>query len=318
MNRRPDREAFDLATERLTSWTRQASEAWGTAPIRLTHRLGESGLFTDEMLARIIDSYPVEHYSLISMGAFGRERRWRLGRIEGMTGRELIDAIRENQLWLNLRSIDRVDARFGALFARFLRELADDVPGLAPYPGKMGVLISGPDTRVDYHADLPGQSLWQIRGEKTVYVYPPTTPYISAEQLQDITYDGIEKIAYEPGLDAGATVLPLKPGEMLHWQLNAPHRVVNGPMLNVSVTTEFLTPKIKRLNQMNLANAILRRKLGIKAEARPVAGLGYLAKAILQAGYVKAGLRDMDLKKTSQPSFTLGRDGSGRVVMTDL
>lgn len=318
MNHQPNREAFDLASGRLTAWTEQATRSWGTAPIRLQHRLTETGLFTDDSLAVIIDSYPVESYSLISMGAFGRERRWRLGRIEGMNGREIIETIRDNQLWLNLRSIDQVDARFGKLFASFLRELGEDVPGLAPYPGKMGVLISGPNTRVDYHADLPGQSLWQIRGEKTVYVYPPTPPYISPEQLQDITYDGVEKIAYEAGFDAGATVLPLKTGEMLHWQLNAPHRVDNGPMMNVSVTTEYLTHEIKRLNQMNLANAILRRKLGVNDNARQLAGLGYLAKVLLQAGYVKAGLRDKELKRTSQPSFTLCKDSTGRVVMTDL
>ncbi|MEO6013978.1 MAG: hypothetical protein ABIQ30_10400 [Devosia sp.] len=318
MNHQPNREAFDLAVRRLTGWTDQATKDWGVSPIRLDHRLAETGLFTDDSLAAIIDTYPVESYSLISMGAFGRERRWRLGRIEGMNGREIIEAIRENQLWLNLRSIDKVDTRFGELFANFLRELGEDVTGLAPYPGKMGVLISGPNTRVDYHADLPGQSLWQIRGEKSVYVYPPTAPYISAEQLQDITYDGVEKIAYEPGYDAGATVLPLKSGEMLHWQLNAPHRVDNGPMMNVSVTTEYLTPEIKRLNQMNLANAILRRKLGLNAKSRPVAGLGYIVKAALQAAYVKAGLRDKELKRTSQASFILSKDSNGRVVMTDL
>lgn len=318
MTAQPDRRDFAQIAGRLTNWSEQASKDWGTSPIRLSHHLADTGLFTDESLADIIDRYPVESYSLISMGAFGRERRWRLGRIENMSGREIVETIRENQLWLNLRSIDKADARFSQLFASFLKELGENVPGLAPYPGKMGVLISGPNTKVDYHADLPGQSLWQIRGEKTVYVYPPTTPYISAEQLQDITYDGVEKISYDAGYDAGAAVLPLKAGEMLHWQLNAPHRVENGPMMNVSVTTEYLTPEIKRLNQMNLANAILRRKLKVRTTARPLSGPVYLAKAALQAGYVKAGLRDKELKRTSRPSFSLSKDTTGRVVMTDL
>jgi hypothetical protein len=318
MNAVPDRRDFAQTAGRLTTWTAQASKDWGKAPIRLNHQLAETGLFSEEALAEIIDRYPVESYSLISMGAFGRERRWRLGRIEGMSGREIIETIRENQLWLNLRSIDKADARFGQLFASFLKELGQDVPGLEPYAGKMGVLISGPNTKVDYHADLPGQSLWQIRGKKTVYVYPPTTPYISAEQLQDITYDGVEKIPFDPGFDKGAAILPLEAGEMLHWQLNAPHRVENGPMMNVSVTTEYLTPEIKRLNQMNLANAILRRKLGLRITARPTVGPVYAAKAALQAGYVKAGLRDKELKRTSQPSFSLSKGSNGQVVMTDL
>ncbi|MCB1474719.1 MAG: hypothetical protein H6883_03780 [Rhodobiaceae bacterium] len=309
---------FSAVHGRLTDWTPQASRDWGRAPIRLQHRLAETGLFTDEALAEIIDRYPVESYSLISMGAFGSERRWRIGRVDGLSGREIIDAIRENQLWLNLRSIDQVDPRFASLFATFLKELGEDVGGLDAFPGKMGVLISGPRTKVDYHADLPGQSLWQIRGEKTVYVYPPEAPYISDEQLQDITYDGVEKLDYEKAFDEGAAVLPLKPGEMLHWQLNAPHRVENGDMMNVSVTTEYLTTPIKRLNHMNLANAILRHRFGITSRTRPTSGPVYFGKALLQAGFAKAGLLERRVARSHAQSFVLGRNARGGFAMTDI
>jgi len=318
MTVQPRREDFVAVPERICEWTEQASRDWGQAPIRLRHRLIETGLFTDESLADIIDRYPVDSYSLISMGAFGSERRWRIGRVDGMSGAELIEVIRDNPLWLNLRGIHRVDPRFGRIFDAFLAELGNDVPGLAPWGEKMGVLISGPSTRVDYHADLPGQSLWQIRGEKTVYLYPTTPPYLSERQLEDIAYDGIEKIAYEASFDSGATVLPLKPGEMLHWPLNAPHRVENGPMMNVSVTTEFVTPRIKRLNQMNIANAILRRRLKLRAAGRPVEGPRYWAKAALQAGFARAGLLDRDRARAQSYSFTLSKGPDGTVQMNDI
>ncbi|MGE0231113.1 MAG: hypothetical protein AB7O39_08680 [Flavobacteriaceae bacterium] len=309
---------FAVLPGRLTDWTETATRDWGRAPIRLGHRLAETGLFTDAALAEIIDRYPVESYSLISMGAFGSERKWRVGRVDGLNGGEIIEAIRENQLWLNLRSIDRVDPRFAALFETFLKELGEDVPGLDPFPGKMGVLISGPRTKVDYHADLPGQSLWQIRGEKTVYVYPPEAPYLSEEQLQDITYDGVEKLAYDGDFDAGAAVLPLRPGEMLHWQLNAPHRVENGDMMNVSVTTEYLTTPIKRLNHMNLANAILRHRFGIRSGSRPTSGPVYYGKAALQAAFARAGLLRKRLASSHAQSFILGKGPKGGFVMTDI
>jgi len=310
------RDDFVGTPHRLTDWTPQATRDWGKAPIRLQHRLAETGLFTDESLAEIVDRYPVDSYSLISMGAFGRERKWRIGRVEGLRGAELIDIIRTNQLWLNLRGIQDVDPRFAKLFDAFIKELGEDVPGLAPWGAKMGVLISGPNTRVDYHADLPGQSLWQVRGEKSVYLYPTAAPFISAEQLQDIAYDGVEKIAYDPAFDKQAAVVELKPGEMLHWPLNAPHRVDNGSMMNVSVTTEYLTQEIKRLNQMNLANAILRRRLGLKISGRPTSGMGYKARAALQAGFSRAGL----LKKARvQPySFSLGKGPDGAARMNDI
>lgn len=305
-------------SSRLVTWTAEATGNWGVAPIRLKHRLIETGFFTDESLAEIIDRYPVESYSLISMGAFSRERRWRIGQVEGLSGAELIEVIRANPLWLNLRSIHKVDSRFASLFDTFLEELNKDVPGLGAYVSNMGVLISGPSTRVDYHADLPGQSLWQVRGEKTVYVYPSSPPYISEQQLEDIVLDRIEKIHYNPSYDDAATVIPLTPGEMLHWPLNAPHRVDNGPMLNVSMTTEYMTEQIKRLTQMNLANAILRRRLRMPARGRPTAGIRYQAKAALQAGFSRAGLLDKERTRGQAPSFTLSRGLDGAVKMDDI
>lgn len=319
MTVQPRREDFVAIPERITEWTEQAGRDWGQAPIRLQHRLLETGLFSDENLADIIDNYPVENYSLIAMGVKDGARKWHLGKVDGLRGADLIDFIRtRSSLWLNLRGIHQIDPRFGRIFDAFLKELGNDVPGLAPYGEKMGVLISGPGTKVDYHADLPGQSLWQIRGEKTVYLYPNAQPYISERQLEDIAYDGVEKIPHDPAFESGATVLPLKPGEMLHWPLNAPHRVENGPMMNISVTTEYLTQHIKRLNQMNVANAIMRRRLGLRASGRPVEGPGYWAKAVLQAGFLRAGLLEKNLSRGFAHSFTLSKGPDGVVQMTGL
>lgn len=304
--------------QRLTDWTPQATRDWGTAPIQLCHHLTETGLFTDESLADIVDSYPVESYSLVSMGSSGSDRRWRTGRLRGVSGADLIDVLRADQLWLNLRAIDKVDPRFAQLFGQFIGELNCDVPGLDATGAKMGLLISGPGTQVDYHADLPGQSLWQIRGEKTVYVYPSSAPYITEQQLQDIGYDGIEKISYTPDYDAAATVLPITSGDMLHWPLNGPHRVDNGPMLNVSVTTEYVTPHIKRLNQMNLANAILRRKMHVSAAGRPTSGLRYRAKAALQAGYARTGLLEKERTRVQSPSFSVVKEADGSIKINDI
>lgn len=314
----PPRENLKDAPDRLINWTAQAAASWGAAPIRLQHRMVETGFFTDESLAEIIDHYPVESYSLISMGAFSRERKWRIGRVEGLSGAELIEVVKGNPLWLNLRGIDKVDSRFAQLFETFIAELNGDVPGLGAFASSMGLLISGPSTHVDYHADLPGQSLWQIRGEKTVSVYPSTPPYISERQLEDIVYDRIEKLHYDPVYDNDATVLPLAPGEMLHWPLNAPHRVDNGPMLNVSVTTEYMTQQIKRLNQMNLANAILRRRLRMRASGRPTEGLRYKAKAALQGGFSRAGLLDKHRTRAQSLSFILSKGRDGAVKMDDI
>jgi len=75
---------------------------------------------------------------------------------------------------------------------------------------------------VFYHADVPGQSLWQVEGKKRVYVYPNEAPYLKPESLESIILgEQEEEIPYERSFDDGAEVYDLKPGEMVHWPLNA-------------------------------------------------------------------------------------------------
>ena len=93
----------------------------------------------------------------------------------------------------------------------------------------------------------PGQSLWQIRGTKRVYLYPPVAPFLTPEQIERIILSGVEvDMDYAPWYDEHAAVFDLKPGEMLHWPLNSPHRVDNHDCLNVSLTTEYWTDPIRR------------------------------------------------------------------------
>src|SRR5690606_14015079 len=122
--------------------------------------------------------------------------------------------------------------------------------------------ISSPKAEVYYHMDLPGQSLWQIHGKKRVYVYPAVPPFRRDEDLEQIALYQVEvDIPYDPAYDSHARVFELEGGEMLHWPLNAPHRVETLDCLNISMTTEYWTEPIRRAQMINLANGILRTKL---------------------------------------------------------
>jgi hypothetical protein len=46
------------------------------------------------------------------------------------------------------------------------------------------------------------------------------------------------------------------------WPQNMSHRVDNGPMMNVSVSMEFMTPRARARGNVLYANGVLRRKLG--------------------------------------------------------
>ena len=267
----------------FTSWTEQDGKLWGNQPVCVEHRLNRSPLFSMEGLADLIDRYPRQHYSLVQMGAPGQRKLWREGEIGDLSGKEVIESIAKGRMWLNLRNVLKVDKRFADVADAVFEEMAQRLPGFSTRHRSAGILISSPGAQVYYHADLPGQHLWQLIGRKRVYVYPNSPPFLTDRQLEDIALFEIEvDLPYEPWYDEHARVLDLEPGQMLSWPLNAPHRVENLDCLNVSMTVSFTNEEIHRLQNLNLANGLLRHRLGIAPKSRSISGPSYWSKAVLQ------------------------------------
>lgn len=297
----------------LTDWDSEAAARFGREPIRLRHNLDRHPLFAMEALAGLIEAYPRRHYSLVETGTPGGARLWREGDLGGLSGVAAIEAIRQGRMWLNLRNLSLVDARYAALLDQIIAELGAQLPGFAPQRRNCGLLISSPTAEVYYHADLPGQALLQIAGRKRVHVYPAEPPFVTAEDLEDIALFDLEVgLRYEPSYDLAAEVYDFLPGQMLHWPLNAPHRIENLGTLNISLTISYQTEEIRRLGVVNLANAILRHRFGLKPGSRAISGPAYWAKAVLQkamrnGGWVKAARahrRAMDFRLDAAHSAT--------------
>lgn len=300
----------------FTNWQSDSAEKWLNEPVRLEHRLNQHPLFSFEALAELINRYPREHYSLVEMGPQGSNRRmWREGDLGGLPGTQVIDAIRQGRMWLNLRNVSAVAAPYGELLKEIFGEISTRIPGYDTFDHTSGVLISSPNAQVYYHADLPGQSLWQIHGKKRVFVYPNTPPYLTPEQLETIALFEVEvDMRYESEFDKGAQVFEIGGGEMLHWPLNAPHRVENLDCLNVSMTVEYWTEEIRRRQMINMANGILRHKLGFNPRSLATEGAAFWAKAALQAGVKRSGLLKKARKARRPIEFKLDRQQLGRVV----
>ena len=134
--------------------------------------------------------------------------------------------------------------------------------------------------QVFYHLDTPLVSLWQVRGCKRVWVYPPTAPFVTDEQLERIVLrESAEQFAYDPAWDAHADVFDLTPGAMVTWRQNAPHRIENGDMLNVSLSFEFMTPRAMLRANAVYGGGVLRRRAGLRPRIRDGAMAANLAKA---------------------------------------
>jgi hypothetical protein len=217
------------------------------------------------------------------MGERGDHRFWREGDLAGLPGRQVLEAIANGRLWLNLRCIDKVDDRYAQLLDSIFRELNERMPGLGTVHHGAGLLVSSPNAEVYYHADLPGQALFQIAGRKRMFVYPASAPFITAQQLENIAYYGLElDLPYHAWYDEYAKIYDLQPGQMVYWPNNAPHRVENLDTVNISLTVNFMTDPIRRTQIVHLANGILRYQLGWTPRSGATSGISFLSKAVLQ------------------------------------
>jgi hypothetical protein len=299
----------------FTQWDDTHSLLWGQQPIRLAHGLHQSPLFSADKLAQLIENYPREKYGLVQTGAKDARRLWRQGEIGNLSGRQVIDAIAQGGLWLNLRDISSVDDAYRAMLDGMFGEIAARVPGFEAPKHQAGILISSPDAQVYYHVDLPGQGLIQIAGRKRVYVYPNTAPFIKPEHLEQIALFDVEvDIPYEPWYDAHARVFDLEPGQMLNWPLNAPHRVENLDSVNISMTVSYVNSDIRRADVVSIANGLLRHRFGRQPKSRSIRGPSFWGKAVMQKVLRDSGWVKRERKARRTIDFRLDANQPGKVV----
>lgn len=236
-------------------------------------------------------------------------RTWRRGSAEGLGGAEILDAVKAGRIWLNLRAVNDYDPDYAALSDEIFADI-EGATGQRTFRRDVGLLISSPDVQVFYHLDTPLVTLWQLRGQKTAWFYPPREPYMDPVQLERIvTKESAEQFAYDPAWDAGAERIALTPGRMVTWPQNAPHRIENGGMMNVSLSIEFMTaPAVMRANII-YANALLRR-LGLEPRIEAALGPTALVKLALARAWKAAhpGERGRDPLPVTF-SLTPGRPG---------
>ncbi len=313
----------DSLADIFATWAPDTRSGWNQRAMRLAHRLHEHPALQVDALATLIERYPRSHYALVMTNRKGQAstdaKRWREGEMGGMPGRQVINAIQggvaSGSLWLNLREVHLQGVAYQNLLQQAYAEIAAQVPGFSAGALKMGILISSPGTQVHYHCDLPGQLLWQIRGKKKVWLYPPEPPYLQPQWLEDIAYTGFEfSLVYDPAFDRTAMVFELEPGQMLTWPLNSPHRVENEDCMNISVTTEHWTPDNRRAQKVHLANALLRHRLGWQPSGRALSGPAYWTKATLQAVWRRSPWAVATQRKLRPVDFRLAPTAPGGYV----
>lgn len=267
----------------ISDWTPEKAKAFTRVNLAFEHGLHERPMFDDAGLEELLDRYPRDQLGVFTMGedpvAWGT---WRKGSAGTLTGSKLLEAAQAGRIWLNLRKTNDYLEDYAALGDEIFAE-KEARTGVKTFKRDLGMLISSADAQVFYHLDVPLVSLWQIRGRKRVWVYPVADPYVGEEVLERIVLkETAEQFTFDPVWDQGAEVYDLTPGKMVTWRQNAPHRIENGPMLNVSLSIEFMTPQALMRANVIYANGVLRRRMGARPRIQDgftPAALGKLAVA---------------------------------------
>ncbi len=290
---------------------------FGRCSMVATHDLAGHSLFTDPALCALLDDFPRQHLYAFTMGDdVMRPEENRLASTEGVSGAELLEAVRHGRFWLNLTRIDRVDVRFRKLIDALYAQLTRLAPHFRPTSCQGALLISSPQALVYYHADAPANMLWHIRGRKRLWVYPALDErYLQREILEDI-FAGVrhEYVPYAASYDQGAVCYDIEPGQWAAWPHNAPHRVTNLEGLNVSLATEHFTAATLRRQRVYVANRFLRTRLGWTNPSPREDGAVAMLKTLAYRAVARAGLDPLQYKRYA-PVLRINAQAPGGVTV---
>ncbi|ACT59294.1 conserved hypothetical protein [Hirschia baltica ATCC 49814] len=266
----------------LFKWPEDTSVCFSKEVIAGEHDEHLSEKYSDDGLADLLDRYPRENMGIYTFPAHSEGRVKAIhGRADNLSGAELLEAVKRGQIWLNLRAVSKYLPEYADVRNKLFSQL-DSAAGIKTLKQDIGVLISSPDIHVHYHLDIPFVCLVQVRGEKYVSLYPPHEPFATANQIEAVVLrEQEEEMDFKYSFDEHVSKVHMKPGVAITWPQNAPHRVQNGNMMNVSLSCEYMTASgLLKANAM-YTNGKLRRRFGMNPSIPQNTGAAVMLKAVV-------------------------------------
>jgi quercetin dioxygenase-like cupin family protein len=158
----------------------------------------------------------------------------------GLTAEETIRSIEHCGSWMVLKFIEQ-DPAYRALLHDALAPLR---PLVANVTGEMlhmqgFIFISSPGAVTPFHFDPEHNILLQIRGSKTMTVFPAGDEALApGERHEDFHRGGHRNLAWRDEFAARGEAFELAPGDSIYVPVKAPHWVKNGrePSISLSIT----------------------------------------------------------------------------------
>ena len=228
------------------------------------HSLIAQGFAEDAALAALLDRYPAELFD-INLYDYDDEGQvsLRTGARGRLDGAQLLEAIQQGRLWVNLRGVETGWPELWAAAMAEFQKIQATYPGLKAVKNAGQLILSSPKARVPYHFDAAGVVLFHLRGRKRIFVYPGDEAHLPERSMEQVVArQTTEELPYSRAFEADARIMDLEPGEALTWPLYAPHRVENLDRFCVSLSMDFQTWPSRFRNGALYANAVMRSRGG--------------------------------------------------------
>ena len=269
------------------------------------HQLGKHPLFAVEQLTdlagRMIAMGGADQVVGFSATRGGPERKFdQLARRD--SARDALADIEKGSSWLRMSFVQAYDPRYREIHDQIL----DDAEFFSGFPlgrnlswSSMTVMVSSPTVVTPYHIDHESNLLFQIAGEKDIWLFDANDSRVLAEEEIENFYIGnIHAASFRPDAKALGARFHLSPGRGVYNPPLGPHWVKNGGAVSVSVSLNFsLRPSEQRARVYQM-NYYLRRMGRLPSPPKNAGVVDLLKGAAMRIGAVG---RPRNLDELLQP-----------------
>ncbi len=178
----------------------------------------------------------------------------------GLSVADSIRSIEQNGSWMVLKFIEQ-----DAIYRQLLDEILDELePVVTARTGAMikreaFIFVSSPDAVTPFHMDPEHNILLQLRGEKTMMLFPAADPDLTPGALQEEFHRGAHRnLPFRDEFAGKGQPISLTPGEGLYVPVKAPHWVQNGTATSVSLSVTWRSEWSYREADAHAFNRLLR------------------------------------------------------------
>jgi hypothetical protein len=230
--------------------------------VLMGHHIHGHPLFSLEKLIALAETLPercIEHNS----GEAPLAQDPAKARANGLSAVETLARIEECRSWLALKNVEKHGA-----YKRLLDDCLDEIEGCVAartgplFKKEAFIFVSSAEAVTPFHMDPEHNILMQIRGRKTLRLFPPNDRALAPQEAHEAFHkkSGHRNLAYRSEFESRGRSIELQPGDAAYVPVKAPHWVKVGAAASVSFSITWRSRQSDHDARLHRANAWLRER----------------------------------------------------------